>query len=77
LAVVAGGLSLLPFQNTFHGGNSEQLLTRLKNGVNDTQKKSGKLHQVFEPSFECKVCTTNAFTLQKLNYIHLNPVSGK
>ena len=57
--------------------NSEQLLTRLKNGVNDTQKKSGKLHQVFEPSFECKVCTTNAFTLQKLNYIHLNPVSGK
>jgi len=57
--------------------NSEQLLTRLKNGVNDTQNKSGKLHQVFEPSFECKVCTTNAFTLQKLNYIHLNPVSGK
>jgi REP element-mobilizing transposase RayT len=57
--------------------NLEHLLIHLKNNVNDTQKKLGKLHQVFEPSFECKVCATNAFTLQKLNYIHSNPIKGK
>ena len=57
--------------------NLNELLNKLQEGVNTTQKNLGKKHEVFEPSFECKRCMTNAFTLQKLNYIHNNPVKGK
>jgi len=39
--------------------------------------KRGKLHQVFEPSFDSKECYTKAFAEQKLNYIHNNPYTGK
>jgi hypothetical protein len=32
---------------------------------------------VWKDSFEVKQCRTNAFLLQKLHYLHNNPVSGK
>ena len=35
------------------------------------------MHQVFEDSFEVKLCTSQKFLLQKLTYIHNNPCSGK
>ncbi len=38
--------------------------------------KRGKLHQVFESSFDSKECRRNAFINQKLNYMHENPGKG-
>jgi hypothetical protein len=52
-------------------------LDRLSRAVSAPDKKRGKLHQVFEPSFDCKECYSEAFTEEKLNYLHQNPCKGK
>ncbi|MFN7260405.1 MAG: hypothetical protein ACK5TU_10935, partial [Cyclobacteriaceae bacterium] len=39
--------------------------------------RRGKLHEVFDPSFDWKECMDNKFTEQKLNYIHDNPCRGE
>jgi hypothetical protein len=36
-----------------------------------------KLHQVWEYSFDWKFCSSEDFMMQKLNYYHKNPCSGK
>jgi REP element-mobilizing transposase RayT len=53
------------------------LLRILKNAVNGSDKKRGKLHEVWEDSFDWKECIDSKFMLQKLNYMHMNPCSGK
>ena len=45
--------------------------------VNDTDRKKGKLHEVFKPSFDCKNCWNNKIIEQKLTYMHNNPCTGK
>ena len=57
--------------------NNIQLLNTLAEGVTQSDKRKGKLHEVFEPSFDLKLCRTHKFVKQKLDYIHLNPVSKK
>ena len=54
-----------------------ELLEQLASLVNDTDKRRGKLHEVFEPSFDWKECTSDKFIEQKLNYIHENPCRGE
>jgi REP element-mobilizing transposase RayT len=53
------------------------VLAALAAGVNDTERKKGKLHRVFEASFDNKHCRSIAFIKQKLDYIHHNPCRGK
>ncbi len=45
-----------------------------KNSRHSTQ---GQHHQVFENSFDAKPIYHRQFLIQKVNYIHLNPVRGK
>jgi hypothetical protein len=45
--------------------------------VNFNEKRKGKRHEIFEPSFDWKECNTERFILQKLDYIHENPCKGK
>jgi len=52
-------------------------LETLSKGVSEIDKKRGKLHSVFEPSLDIKEIVTERFMIQKLNYIHFNPVRGK
>ena len=54
-----------------------ELLNELSNIVTVSDRKRGKLHEVFEPSFDWKECISDEFTETKLNYIHNNPCSGK
>lgn len=54
-----------------------EMLEVLAKAVTASDKTRGKLHQVFEPSFDCKECWTENFLRQKLDYLHLNPVRGK
>ena len=56
--------------------NGKDILERLSGAVSPSDSKRGKLHQVFEPSFDCKECYSEAFTEQKLNYMHQNPCKG-
>ncbi len=49
----------------------------MKKGLTQHDIKKGQLHKVFEDSFDAKPLYHRQFLLQKLNYIHLNPVRGK
>ncbi|MBK5270600.1 MAG: transposase [Bacteroidia bacterium] len=49
-------------------------LHQLSLAVTESDKKRGKLHQVFEPSFDWKECRTNYFIQQKLSYMPARPV---
>ena len=56
--------------------NQVNILSQLQQQLNDTEKKEGKLHHIFETSFDWKECRTEKFIEQKLNYIHWNPCKG-
>lgn len=53
------------------------LLEYLFGAVTKREKKKAQRHKVFEASFDAKGICSEKFLLQKLNYIHHNPVSGK
>lgn len=55
----------------------DNFLAQMAAGVSDHDKHGGKLHEVFEPSFDIKDCRNLDFINQKLNYIHNNPLSKK
>lgn len=63
--------------NTLKKSEKLKLLHTLEQGVSDNEKKVGKLHQVFQLSFDARLCFDEKMLEQKLNYIHHNPVSGK
>lgn len=54
-----------------------ELLNHLQNAVSGKERKKGQLHKAFKESFDAKAIDNEAFFLQKLNYLHLNPVRGK
>lgn len=56
---------------------NEETLTKLSSFVKKDEKLRGKLHEVFEPSFDWKECSSDKFLEQKLSYIHENPCRGK
>ena len=55
----------------------QDILNYLAAEVSGREKKKGQLHKVFIDSFDAKAIYNEKFFNQKLNYIHLNPVSGK
>ena len=57
--------------------HQEKLLSQLSSACTANEKTKGQLHKVFEPSFDAKPVYTLRFLLQKLDYIHHNPVNGK
>jgi len=57
--------------------NQQNLLRELATYVVPTERRKGKLHDVFEPSFDWKECYSDSFIEQKLNYMHENPCRGK
>ncbi|HEX8315375.1 MAG TPA: transposase [Flavisolibacter sp.] len=54
-----------------------ELLVQLAQAVQPKDKEKGQKHVVWIDSFDVKECRTEKFVLQKLHYIHNNPVSGK
>ena len=53
------------------------LLKILSDTLTESQKAKRQLHKVFKDSFDAKAIFLDKFLLQKLDYIHHNPVSGK
>jgi hypothetical protein len=53
------------------------LLKQLEQGVTASDKRRGKLHEVWEDSFDWKECNSWKMIIQKLNYMHANPCRGK
>ena len=56
--------------------NNCSIINILKDGVSENEMGKGKNHQVFEPSFDAKICWSEEVIVQKLDYIHHNPVFG-
>ena len=56
---------------------STSMLKKLSSLVTEREKKKGQLHKVFKDSIDAKAIITQQFLLQKINYIHNNPVTGK
>ena len=77
--VVSNGKRFIAYDlvNRLQKRNSHLILTELTTGLNNTERKEGKLHAVFETSFDWKECRTEKFIQQKLDYIHLNPCKAK
>lgn len=63
--------------NRLENAGNTQMLIELGNLVSIREKKKGQLHKVFKDSFDAKPIITYPFLIQKINYIHYNPVSGK
>jgi len=57
--------------------NENNILQQLEGSLSEREKKKGQLHKVFKDSFDAKPIYTRQFLLQKIQYIHLNPVRGK
>ncbi len=57
--------------------NLIEVLQQLKIGVSNNDKKRGKLHEIWQDSFDWKFCIGDLFTWQKIDYIHENPCAGK
>jgi len=57
--------------------NNLERLDQLNRIVDQNFKIRKKIHQVWEYSFDWKFCINEAFMLQKLNYYHKNPCTGK
>lgn len=57
--------------------NQLTLLKQLETFVSSADKRRGKIHEVFEPSFDWKDCVSEKFINQKLDYMHNNPCRGK
>lgn len=55
----------------------EDILIRLQSAVEAKDRQRGKKHEVWEDSFDSKICRTEKFINQKLAYIHANPCREK
>ena len=53
------------------------LLSMLSSNIESKRKENKKQHNVWELSFDWKICMSKEFTWQKLDYIHNNPCVGK
>jgi REP element-mobilizing transposase RayT len=55
----------------------DKLLDKLKKAVKAKDREKGQKHELWEDSFDIKQCRSENFILQKLNYMHWNPCTGK
>ena len=63
--------------NRFKNKGNLEMLIKQSSLVTIREKKKGQLHKVFEESFDAKPIISHPFLLQKINYIHNNPITGK
>jgi len=77
--IVSNGKRFLAYElvKRLNQQNENQVLHKLSLAVTGSDKKRGKIHQIFEESFDWKECRTDKFIEQKLYYIHNNPCKGK
>lgn len=78
-AILANGKRFMAYEiiNRLEIAENKELLLYLKNLVTLREKKKGQIHKVFKNSFDAKPIFSQKFLIQKINYIHHNPVSGK
>jgi REP element-mobilizing transposase RayT len=63
--------------NRLELANDTNILNILQDATTERERKKKQLHKVFKDSFDGKPIFSEKFLIQKLNYIHNNPVTGK
>ena len=77
--ILSNGKRFMAYEiiNRLEKANDTNTLTILQNALTERERKKKQLHKVFKDSFDAKVIFSEKFLIQKLNYIHYNPVKGK
>jgi REP element-mobilizing transposase RayT len=77
--IIANGKRFMAYEivKRLRKDKKRDILQSLEQGVSFKDKRRNKIHQVFEISSDLKVLLSERFILQKINYIHRNPVSKK
>jgi REP element-mobilizing transposase RayT len=78
-AIISNGKRFMAYEivNRLEETANVEILQKLSALLTERERKKGQLHKVFKESFDAKAIVTEKFLLQKVNYIHNNPVSGK
>jgi len=77
--IIGNGKRFMAYEilQRLHDKQEHTLLRILKDSVLKKDAEKGQKHNVWKDSFDVKECRTEKFLLQKLLYMHNNPVSGK
>ena len=77
-SIIGNGKRFMSYEiiNRLEEQSSMDILIQLSSFVNLSDRRKGKLHEVFEPSFDWKECSSEKFMIQKLEYMHNNPCQG-
>lgn len=77
--VLANGKRFLAYEivKRLKATQRDDILNVLKAGVKPEDRVQNRKHRVFEISSDIKPCYTEKFLIQKLEYIHANPLRGK
>jgi len=77
--IIGNGKRLMAYEivRRLKACNQQDILLQLEAAVNSSDRARSKLHEVWEDSFDWKECNSDAFTWQKLDYMHENPCVGK
>jgi len=76
--IIGNGKRFMAYEiiKRLENNNEKELLSLLSQNVELSRKANNKKHEVWL-SFDWKLCCSNEFADQKLNYIHFNPCKGK
>ena len=77
--IIGDGKRFIAYEiiNRLGEAGKTDVLAVLEKAVEAKRKDKGKKHEVWEESFDWKLCETAAFAYQKLLYMHNNPCAGK
>jgi REP element-mobilizing transposase RayT len=77
--IIGNGKRFMAYEmiKRMEGAGQEDMLQQLMQGLTKREIKKGQKHKVFEGSFDAKPIYSDHFFYQKLNYIHMNPLTGK
>jgi REP element-mobilizing transposase RayT len=77
--ILSNGKRFMAYEiiNRLEVANDNKTLKILQEALTEREKKKKQLHKVFKDSFDAKAIFSDKFLIQKLNYIHYNPVTGK
>ncbi len=77
--ILSNGKRFMAYEiiNRLEVANEIATLQILQDALTEREKKKKQLHKVFKDSFDGKAFFSEKFLIQKLNYIHHNPLSGK
>lgn len=76
--ILSNGKRFMAYEivNRLENANDTHTLNILQNALTEREKKKNQLHKVFKDSFDGKPIFSEKFLIQKLDYMHYNPVTG-